>query len=119
MRETQSKGVIFSFTSLSKAKQDFPDGTVDKNWPASAGDTRLIRDPRRFHVPQGSSAGAPQVLSLHVATTGAHVPWDCAPQEKPPQWEARMAQGRVAPAPRNYRKPLQSDKDPGSQKETN
>ena len=85
MRETQSKGVIFSFTSLSKAKQDFPDGTVDKNWPASAGDTGLIHDRGRFHVPQGSSARAPQVLSLHAATTEARVPRVCAAQEKPPQ----------------------------------
>ena len=31
--------------------QDFPGGTVNKNPPASAGDTGLIPGPGRFHVP--------------------------------------------------------------------
>ena len=84
-----------------KPWQDFPDGTVDENWPASAGDTGLSRDRGRLHMPQGSSAGTPQLLSLLAATTEARVPTVCAPQGKPPQWEARTAQERVAPAPGN------------------
>ena len=34
---------------------------------------------------QGSSAGAPQLLSLQAATTEARAPTDSAPQEKPLQ----------------------------------
>ena len=35
----------------------------------------------------------------HATTTEARVPRACAPQqEKPPQWEARALQQRVAPA---------------------
>ena len=30
---------------------DFPDGTVDKNLPADAGDMGLIPSPRRSHMP--------------------------------------------------------------------
>ena len=43
----------------------------------------------------------------------AHVPRARAPQQKkPPQWEARASQRRVAPARRNYRKPVHSYEDP-------
>ena len=43
-------------------------------------------------------AHVPQLLSLHATTTEAHAPRARAPQqEKPPQWEARAAQRRVAP----------------------
>ena len=44
----------------------------------------------------------PQLLSLRAATTEARVPRAHAPQwEKPPQWEARALQRRVAPARHN------------------
>ena len=55
-------------------------------------------------------ASVPQVLepvcrnswSLCTATTEAHMPRACAPQqEKPPQWEACALQQRVAPACHN------------------
>ena len=40
-------------------------------------------------------------------------PRACAPQqEKLPQWEARAPQQRVAPARRNWRKPMHSNEDP-------
>ena len=43
-----------------------------------------------------------QPLSLRAATTEARMPRARAPQqEKPPQWEARTPQPRVAPAHRN------------------
>ena len=42
----------------------FPSGSVIKNLPANAGDTGLIHDLGRFHMPGGSSAHAPQLLSL-------------------------------------------------------
>ena len=49
-----------------------------------------------------SRAHEPQLLSLWATTTEAHVPRAHAVQhEKPPQWEARSLQGRVAPARRN------------------
>ena len=78
---------------------EFPGGAVVKNPPANAGDT-------------GSSPG----LACHGATkpvrhnywvcvleptshtTEARAPRARAPQEKPPQWEARAPQRRVAPA---------------------
>ena len=57
-----------------------------KNPPANSGDTGLIPDPERFHVPWSNSAGAPQLLSLR---SGAREPRDStarAPQpEKPLQ----------------------------------
>ena len=31
--------------------EDFPGGTVDKNWPVNSGDTGLIPGPGRFHMP--------------------------------------------------------------------
>ena len=42
---------------------------------------------------------APQLLSSRTTTTEASTPTVCAPQqEKPPQWEDRAPQQRVAPA---------------------
>ena len=47
-------------------------------------------------------AHVPQLLSPRAATTEARVPRARVPQqEKPPQWEARAPQRRVAPARRN------------------
>ena len=39
--------------------------------------------------------------SPRATTTEARVPRAPAPQQKPPQWEARARQGRVAPARSN------------------
>ena len=53
------------------------------------------------HVPQllrlCSRAHKPQLLSLCDATTEAHVPRACVPQQKPPQSEAHALPQRVAP----------------------
>ena len=47
-------------------------------------------------------AHMPQLLSLHAATTEAHMPRAWAPQqEKPLQWEARAPQQRAAPPRHN------------------
>ena len=65
-----------------------------------------------------SRAREPQLLSQHATTTEARAPKAHAPrahalqQEKPLQWEARAPQWRVAPARRNWRKPVRSNKDP-------
>ena len=49
-----------------------------------------------------------QLLSPHDATTEAHVPKACAPQqEQPLQWEDCTPQPRVGPARCNYRKPAE------------
>ena len=59
------------------------------------------------HAPQlwkpvHSRARVPQLLNLHAATAEACTPRARAPQqEKPPQWEARAPQWRVAPAHHN------------------
>ena len=42
---------------------DFPGGAVDKNLPASAGDTDSIPSPRRFHLPQSNEARVPKLLN--------------------------------------------------------
>ena len=42
-----------------KQKQQFPDGTVDKNLPANAGDKGSIPGPEGSHVHWSSSASAP------------------------------------------------------------
>ena len=55
-----------------------------------------------------------------TTTTEAHMPRAHAPQqEKPPQWEARAQQQRVAPARCNYRKPARSNEDPTQPKKIN
>ena len=93
---------------------DFPGGAVVKNPPANVGDMGSIPGLGRSHVTRSNKAHAPQLLSLrsrarepqllspHATTTEAHTPRARAPQqEKPPQWEARAPQRRVAPAHRN------------------
>ena len=85
-----------------------------KNLPANAGDTGSSPGPGRSHMPQSNWARVPQLLSLcstarepqllspRATTTEARVPRARAPQqEKPPQWEARTLQQRVAPAHHN------------------
>ena len=52
----------------------FPHSSVVKNPPANAGDTGSIPDPGRFHVPQSSYAGAPQLLKLPSRAWGATIP---------------------------------------------
>ena len=87
---------------------------MGKNPPANAGDMGLSPGPGESHMPQSSEARAPQLLSLRsgacepqllslrTTTTEAHVPRARAPQQrKPPQWEARAPQRRVAPTRRN------------------
>ena len=98
-------------------KEGFPRGSVVKNLPVSSGDTGSSPGPGRSHMPQSNKAHAPQLLSLcsracepqllstRAATTEACRHRARAPQqEKPPQWEARAPQQRVAPASRSYRK---------------
>ena len=85
-----------------------------KNPPANAGDMGSSPGLGRSHMPQSnwahvpqlqslhSRAHEPQLLSLHATTAEAHAPRAHAlQQEKPPQWETRALQRRVAPAHRN------------------
>ena len=79
--------------------EGFPGDTVVKNLPANAGDTGSSPGPGRSHMPRSNWTREPQLLSPHAATTEAHEPRAHAlQQEKPPQWEARAPQWRVAPA---------------------
>ena len=55
--------------------EDFPDGPMDKNPPGNAGDTGLTPGRERFHMPGNNVVHAPQLLSVHAATT-----WVCMPQ---------------------------------------
>ena len=102
----------------------FPDSSVVKNPPVNAGDASLIPDPGRSHVPQSNWARAPQLLSL---CWRAWEPQLLSPltqllkpespkararqQEKPPQWEVRALQRRVAPLT-TTEKSLHSNEDP-------
>ena len=105
---------------------DFPGSTVCENPPASAEDTGSIPGPGRCRIPRRNQAHAPQqlspcsraqelqLLSPHAtsaeacvrrglwATAAQSVEHSCAPQEKPPQWEA--------PAPTTREKPLQQQR---------
>ena len=59
----------------------------------------------------------PPLLSPCAATTEAHTPRACAPQQKKPlQWEAHTLQQRVASAYFNYRKPARQTKTYHNQK---
>ena len=91
--------------------RDFPGDSVVKNPPCNAADTSSSPDLWRSHTPQSNYTRAPlllrprsracklQLLSLHTATTEACAPRACArQQEKPPPWEHRAPQRRVAPA---------------------
>ena len=95
-------------------RRGFPSGTMVQNPPANAGDTGSSPGPGRSHMPRSNWVRAPQLLSLRsrvcelqllsprATTTEARAPRARAPQqEKPPQWEARAPQPRVAPARRN------------------
>ena len=90
--------------------QDFPGGAVVKNPPANAGDMGSSPGLGRYHMLRSNQAHAPQLLSLRsrahkllllslcATTTEASAPRAHAPQqEKPPQWEARALQQKVAP----------------------
>ena len=85
-----------------------------KNPPANSGDTGSIPGPGRSHMPRSNKAHVPQLLSLgsrahepqllspRATTTEVQAPRAGAPQqEKPPQWETRAPQGRVAPTRHN------------------
>ena len=63
---------------------DLPGGRVDRNPPVNAGDTGSIPGLGRFHMPRSNEAFAPQLLSLHAATTEAHEPRAYAPQQEKP-----------------------------------
>ena len=69
----------------------FPGGAVVENLPANAG-------VHGFESWSGKIPHAAEQLSLWATTTEARAHRACAPQqEKPPQWEARAPQRRVAP----------------------
>ena len=56
-------------------------------------------------------------LSPHATTTEAYMPRACAlQQEKPPQWESRAPQRRVAPAHHSYRKACAQQRRPKAAK---
>ena len=82
-----------------KSSLDFPGGPVIKTLPAKAGDMGSIPGLGRFHIPWGSEACEPQLLSLHVATSEAHAPRACTLQlEKPLRREARAWQLESSPS---------------------
>ena len=99
----KNNSTIWKNTNKKVDSWDFPAGAVVKNPPANAGDTGSSPGPGRSHMPRSNWACAPQLLSLR---SRAHAPQLLSlrsrarepQQEKPPQWEARAPQQRVAPA---------------------
>ena len=70
--------------------------------PTCCGATKPVRHNYRACALEPASSN---YWSLCATTTEARKPRACAlQQEKPPQWEARAPQQRVAPALSNYRK---------------
>ena len=63
-----------------------------------------------------ATTAEPALWRPRATTTEARVPGACAPQQKPPQWEARAPQWGVAPAHCNLRKPVRSNEDPTQSK---
>ena len=96
-------------------KGDFPGGAVVKNLPANTGDMGSIPGPGRSHMPGATKLVCHNYWACALEPTShnywAHVPQllteagapraHALQQEKPPQWEARALQGRVAHACRN------------------
>ena len=85
----------------------FLGGAVVKSLPANTGDMGSSPGPGGSCMPRSNWARAPQLLSLR---SGACKPQRLKPvhprahaprQEKPPQWEARALQQRVAPTHHN------------------
>ena len=97
------------FTYCSKAiLRDFLGGTVDKNLPASAGDSGSIPSLGRFHMPQSN-------LASH--NCWAHAPRACAPQqEKPSQGEAHALQLESSPHSPQLEKACKQQQRPSTAK---
>jgi len=84
--------------------------SVVKNPPARAGDTALIPDLERSHMPWDNQAGAPQLLSLWFRAQEPQ-------REKPLQLEACVhCSSRVAPGSPQLEKSPHSNKDPAQPK---
>ena len=85
-----------SHFSSQNHKVGFPGGPVVKNPPANAGDTGSIPGPGRFHMPQGSWAHEPQLLSPGAATREATARSSPAPRlgSSPRSPQLEKAQGR-------------------------
>ena len=60
----------FPYPALHKECPGLPGGAVDKNSPASVGDTGSIPGPGRFHMLQSNEAHGPQRLSLSSRACG-------------------------------------------------
>ena len=71
---------------------------MDKNLPASAGDTGSIPGLGRFHMLLSNKASVPQLVSPYAATIEVHSPRVLALQKKPLQREVCALQRTVAPA---------------------
>ena len=68
---------------------------MDKNLPASAGDTSSTPGPGKSAMPRSNQARVLQPLSL------------CCSAKEAAASRSRALQGRAGPAPRSWRKPAQ------------
>ena len=62
---SQVKDIINEFS-------DFPGNSGDENLPVSAGDMASVPGPGRSHMPWGSQAWEPQLLSPHALESVLH-----------------------------------------------
>ena len=110
-------------------KWAFLDGSVVKNPPANAGDTKSIPDLGRTHMPLSNSAPAPWLLSLcsrarerlllslHVATAEAHVPESsCSTRGETTTGRSPTPRPESGPCSSRLDKSLHSNKDSGQTK---
>ena len=97
-----------------RALRGFPGGSAVKNLSANAGDTGLIPDPGRSHIPTKSVGhnywtGVPEPKSQNYRSP---CPKGHAPQQETPlQWETCAPQWRTDPA-HHKRKSEQSNEEP-------
>ena len=69
--EKKQKTQVKYIRNNKRTAENFPGGLVVKNPPANAGRKSLIPGLEGFHMPQGSWAHPPQLLSPHATTTRA------------------------------------------------
>ena len=117
--EATSRKSSWYFMSMPEGKKQLPLATQDKTYIFRAS---LVAQWLRVCLPMQATQVRALVWEDPTCrgATGpvSHNYWACASgacalqQERPRQWEARTPRWRVAPARRNWRKPLHRNEDP-------
>ena len=92
------RNVIWRFKfHFKNIKVAFSGGAVDKNLPASAGDTGLILGPRRFHMPQSNQAHSHDYWAHAPQLLKPSLPRACAPNKRSHLDEKPCTEGKNSP----------------------